>query len=313
MAAGVLLSGCASVVQLGHLMAHPYEEPVPNVSPHLEGNLQGIASDAWGDHYISFTDSISAYDSNWTLVWTNRRPFAGIGKPLAHVGDVEYFNGLIYAPVERWEDCDHYSPVLIAMYDARSGSLVNWVDITGDAHEASAVTIVAESGQVVVSSFCHDDGGSNTLWSYDLRAVTNARPGSVITEQRTIELSSPIRHIQGISWNPQAEQFLVSADMDARAGTLWLISAAGSVAGPVYTVPSSQGHELEGVDATEGNAYYAEDGYVYGIPMPGVPTEAGGADGTRPQNDELRGLPFLVRAIPRRDRMTESPAGNAPQ
>lgn len=209
-----------------------------------------------------------SYDSNWNLLWTNSSPFAGIGVTVNHIGDFEYANGLIYAPVEKFSSCSQFSPVLIVVYDATNGRLVNWVDITADAHEASAIAVVPDSAQVVVSSYCPANNGSSTFWSYDLSAVNTNAPGSVLANESTITLSAPVQYIQGISWDPLRSRFLMSADIGSPAGTLWLVDPSGTVTGPVFKVPGSVSAELEGVDATTGNAYYEENGYVYGMGMP---------------------------------------------
>jgi hypothetical protein len=242
--------------------------PVPNVSPYLNGFVQGVAIDPWGDHYISFTHSIAAYDPNWKLVWKNSQPFSDISVAVNHIGDIEYYGGYIYAPLELFKNCTTFAPVLIAVYDADTGALVNWVDITAQGHEASAAAVIPDEGQVVISSYCPAKSGASTLWNYDLESVNNRPAGSAVANQSTITLSSPISSIQGLSWYKQARQFLVSADLNAPAGTLWFVSGTGEVTGPVFTVPADQGIELEGVDATTGNAYYAENGFVYGIDMP---------------------------------------------
>lgn len=269
LACDLLLSGCGAAKAPAVVVTRtPLTVPVPNISPHLPGVVQGVAVDQWGDYYVTFTNSIAAYDSNWNLLWTNSSPFAGIGVTVNHIGDFEYANGLIYAPVEKFSSCSQFSPVLIVVYDATNGRLVNWVDITADAHEASAIAVVPDSAQVVVSSYCPANNGSSTFWSYDLSAVNTNAPGSVLANESTITLSAPVQYIQGISWDPLRSRFLMSADIGSPAGTLWLVDPSGTVTGPVFKVPGSVSAELEGVDATTGNAYYEENGYVYGMGMP---------------------------------------------
>jgi hypothetical protein len=86
-----------------------------------------------------------------------------------------------------------------------------------------------------------------------------------MTYSSTTTLSSAISEIQGISWNAAANQFAISTDMDGTAGSLWLVTPAGTVSGPIYIVPASVGTELEGVDYISGDLYFLESGYVYGV------------------------------------------------
>jgi hypothetical protein len=234
------------------------------------GASQGVAVDPAGNFYVSSTKSISAFDSNWHSLWTNASPFTGMPSTVIHIGDIEYYNGNLYAPVEGYVSCGSYAPVVLAVYSASTGNLVTWSNITTDGHEASSVTVIPKTGQVVVTSFCND-GGYNTLWSYDLNTLTTNPAGSTISYRSTISLSASIYSIQGISWNAKTGYFLVSADMENPAGTLWFVSSTGEVNGPIYTVPLSAGTELEGVDYTSGYIYYLENGYVHGI---GLPTDA---------------------------------------
>lgn len=278
LAAAWFLNGCGSrLTGFGEITRIPFVAPVPNVSPYIAGpaTIQGVAVDPYGDYYISFTNWMAAYDSHWKLVWKNSHPFSGIPLTVNHIGDIEYYNGFIYAPIEEFKSCQGYSPVLIAVYNADTGALVNWIDISADGHEASATTVVPEQGTIVVSSFCLAKGAPSTFWRYDLQSVQTSPRGSALRSESTMALSQPINYIQGISWDRTTGQFLLSAAVQSSAGTLWWVSGTGKVEGPVFNVPTNQGNELEGVDATAGNAYYAEKGYIYGIPMP-APLAPGG-------------------------------------
>ncbi len=306
----MVLGGCADITPS---TTTPLGQRDQSVSPFMGGEIQGIAIDPSGDHFVSFTHSIYAFDANWKLLWKNTQPFAGLAATVNHIGDVEYSNGLIYAPVEYFEKCGDFSSQLIVTYDAGTGRLVNWVDISGDAHEASAAAVIAKNGQVVISSYCDDNHGASTLWVYSLDGVTNGPAGSALTKQDTIALSQRIIEIQGLSWDPQTDEFLMSSDLFGHVGYLWLVSATGTVMGPAYTVPQSEGKELEGVDATQDEAYYAEQGHIYRMPMPRSPLEMDSSTGLRPRNDgEAWGLPSHANEIAGRDLITEPSAGNRP-
>ncbi len=229
------------------------------------GATEGVATDPDDNVYVSSQEVLTAYNKKWQVLWSNTNPLAGMPSAVDHLGDIEYGNGYIYAPAEAWSSCSSFTPVLLAVYDARTGQQVTWSNITADGHEASAVAVVPGSNQLVVTSFCPNQNGDTTLWNYDLNALTTNPSGSTMTYSSTTTLSSAISEIQGISWNAAANQFAVSTDMDGTAGSLWLVTPAGTVSGPIYIVPASVGTELEGVDYISGDLYFLESGYVYGV------------------------------------------------
>lgn len=248
------------------------------MSPDLFGS-QGVALDSNNHVYVSSTQQLTAYGRKWDVVWNNTSPLAGMRSGVTHLGDVDYYNGYIYGPVDAYNGCGTFLPEALADYDATTGKLVTWSDITADGHEASSVTVIPDKNELVVSSFCSTKNGFTTLWIYDLNQLTTNPPGSTMTYSGTITLSTAIQNIQGISWNAAANQFVISADVAGIAGSLWVATATGTVSGPIYVIPSATGQELEGVDYSTGTLYYLEDGYVTGIgPIPAIPafSEAAG-------------------------------------
>jgi len=196
----------------------------------------------------------------------NSNELSGLPGIVNHIGDVDFYNGKLIAPVQYFSSCANYASPVLAVYDASNGSLLSWSDISADGHEVSSVTVVSDKNQVVVSSFCGANQGDKTLWIYDLGAVLNNPPGSVLSAVGTIHLSTSLQTIQGISWNSALGQYLVSTDLGGPGGTLWYIAADGTVSGPAFVLP--QTGELEGVDFTTGNIYYLINGYVYCIGSP---------------------------------------------
>ena len=244
------------------------------------GGWQGFALDPKGFIYISSNDLLEEYDSQWNLLWRNTNVLAGLPSTVTHLGDIDYSGGYIYGPVEAYNGCTKsYSPVLLAVFDPATGNVVTWSDISADGHEASSVAIIPTQNRVVVSDFCQNDG-TTTLWSYDLNALTTNAPGSALTYTSKMVLPMRIPYIQGISWNANGNQFLVSADIDGTAGSLWFVAQDGGVTGPVYIVPTSAGTELEGVDYNTGYLTFFENGYVWGIGKPTAPAVLSLASGT---------------------------------
>jgi hypothetical protein len=227
---------------------------------------QGVAINGNQSAYVSSNNWLAAYSANWTLQWKNTNELAGLPSAVTHIGDIDYYNGKLIAPVENYTGCNVFAPVLLAVYDAATGSLVTWSDITANGHEASSVTVIAEKNQLVVSDFCSQVSGRNKLWIYDLNAVLNNPAGSVLSAIGSIQLTPPLSAIQGISWNANVGQFLVTTDISGPAGSLWYIASDGSVTGPAYVVPGTG--ELEGVDFSNGRVYYLLNGYVYSVGTP---------------------------------------------
>jgi Chitobiase/beta-hexosaminidase C-terminal domain len=282
------VSGCAGNVESG-IGVGSFSPGGPPAGPPLSGGVgtspdlgatEGVATDPDGNVYVSSQTLLSAYDSNWRLKWTNTNPIAGMPATVNHLGDIEYSGGYIYAPAESWNGCGNFAPTLLAVYSASTGRLITWSDITADGHEASAVAAVPGSDQVVVTSYCPGQGGYTTLWSYDLNALITNPPGSLLTYDNTITMSTPIPLMQGISWNANDNEFAVTADTSGPAGSIWLISAEGLVTGPVYVVPTSASLELEGVDFVSGDLYYLESQTVYGIGAVPAAPEFNTAPGT---------------------------------
>lgn len=249
------------------------------VSPQL-GATQGVALDSQGHVYVSSNRSLAAYDSQWRQIWNNSNALAGLPSAVSHLGDIDYSNGYLYGPVEAWAGCTgKYSPTVLAVYNASTGNLVTWSDISADGHEASSVAIDSADNEAVVTSFCPIDGFS-TLWSYDLNSLIANPPGNSLAYTSTTTLSTPIQYIQGISWNADAKLFVISADNSGPAGSLWFASRSGVVTGPVYIVPTAVGTELEGVDYNSGYLTFLESGNVYGIGAPAAPPVFSLAPGT---------------------------------
>jgi hypothetical protein len=267
----LVFAGCSgtvpsstSVVSGGTQVDVSPSGPIGN-SPNTAA-AQGVAINGNQSAYVSSNNWLAAYNANWTLQWKNTNELAGLPSAVTHIGDIDYYNGKLIAPVENYTGCNAFAPVLLAVYDAATGSLVTWSDITANGHEASSVTVIAEKNQLVVSDFCSQVSGRNKLWIYDLNAVLNNPAGSVLSAIGSIQLTPPLSVIQGISWNANVGQYLATADISGSAGSLWYIAPDGTVTGPAYVVPGTG--ELEGADFSTGNIYYLLNGYVYSAGTP---------------------------------------------
>ena len=239
----------------------------PTSSPNTAAG-QGVAINGNQAAYVSSTNWMAGYTPTWSQQWKNTRVFTGLPSSVDHLGDLDYYNGKLIVPAEYYYNCSRFGPAVLAVYDAANGALTTWSDISADLHEASAVTVIPEKNQLVVSSFCDAYQGFTMLWVYDLTTVLNNVPGTPLRATQTIQLSAPVQNIQGISWNSAIGQFLASTTSGGPAGSLSFIAGDGTVTGPVYVVPGTQSIEMEGADFSTGSIYYLENGYVHNLGAP---------------------------------------------
>ena len=140
MAVLLLLSGCDSasaenkteedkpVSDLAPLtiLGRP-EETNPSIRPahayrmtgvHAVNGRQGVACDGTY-YYISGSALLEKYDKDWNLISSNDDPFADFETPVNHLGDIDVYNGEIYAGAENFTDGEADS-LQIAVYDAET-------------------------------------------------------------------------------------------------------------------------------------------------------------------------------------------------
>ncbi len=117
----------------------------------VEGR-QGIATD--GDfYYVSGSTALYKYDKEGTLLLTNDSPFAHFDKPANHLGDIDVYNGEIYAGGETFVD-GRGTNIQIAIYNAETLAYERSMDWNPD------------SGQVEVSGLAVDRD-RKTVWMTD--------------------------------------------------------------------------------------------------------------------------------------------------
>jgi hypothetical protein len=216
---------------------------------------QGWATD--GTYNYTF-DTGAIYkrnnDSTWSLVTSNKSPFAGLTAGIDHLGDGEYYNGNIYLPAENYGyagTCTFQFQTL-AVYSATETELplINSRNISADGHEVSGVAVVPAEKALYVSSFC--DG--SRLWIYDW---------SNLTLIGVLPLSENIPYIQGVSYNSATNSLFIAADNASpfeQGGKIYQVSFTGTVS-PVYTITLPG--EVEGLDYTQNSLGYMIDEQVY--------------------------------------------------
>ena len=80
----------------------------------VEGR-QGIAADS-NYYYVSGSTVLYKYDKQGRLVARNGQPFEGLPLAANHIGDIDVWNGEIYAGIETFEDGKGEN-IQVAVYD----------------------------------------------------------------------------------------------------------------------------------------------------------------------------------------------------
>ena len=159
-------------------------------SVHKVDGRQGIA---WGNDmfYVSGSTSLSVYDKKWKKKAENNTPFEDFeeGTKVNHIGDIDVYNGEIYAGVECFMD-GKASDIQIAIYDAETLKLKRYYPFEPESGqtECSGITVDTDNKSVWMCSWEGEESG-RYLYRYDL--ATGAYLGKY-------HLQCPPQWIQGI-------------------------------------------------------------------------------------------------------------------
>ena len=114
------------------------------------GGRQGVACEN-GEYWISGSNVLARYDKDWKLTSTNPDPFAEFEDKPNYLGDIDVFEGEVYACAEARGD-GAASNLQIAVYDAQTLKL------------AKAYAINAQSGQKDFSGIAVDPD-TQSIWT----------------------------------------------------------------------------------------------------------------------------------------------------
>ncbi len=159
-------------------------------SSHEVDGRQGIARE--GDrYYVSGSTTLSVYDSEWNLIRTESEPFDGYKAEVNHIGDIDVYNGEIYAGVEYFMD-GVGSNIQMAVYDAETLKLNRTYMFEPDSGqmEVSGIAVDPDHNLIWMCSWI-DDESSSYLYRYDLES------GEYMGRTR---MSEPPQLIQGIAY-----------------------------------------------------------------------------------------------------------------
>lgn len=130
----------------------------------VEGR-QGVAADS-NYYYVSGSTALYKYTKQGELVASNEKPFEGLPLPANHIGDIDVWQGEIYAGIETFNDGvgEH---IQIAVYDARTlrwKRSMAWEPASGQV-EVCGLAVDRDSARVWMADWV--DG--RYLYEYDLR------------------------------------------------------------------------------------------------------------------------------------------------
>lgn len=155
------------------------------------GGRQGIAADE-NYYYVSGSTTLQKFDKDWNLLEENNDPFAEFEIKVNHLGDIDVYNGEIYAGAENFND-GAATDIQIAVYDAETLTLKRTFlfEPSSGQLECSGVAVDPDHNAVWMCSWVGEESG-RYLYRYDL--TTGEYVGKV-------HLQCPPQWLQGIAYD----------------------------------------------------------------------------------------------------------------
>ena len=102
---------------------------------------QGIATDGQY-YYVSGSKTLYKYSMDAKLLLKNEKPFINLKKPVDHIGDIDVYNGEIFAGCETFVDGRGIN-IQIAIYDSKTLKYRRTIDFNSDfgQEEVSGITV----------------------------------------------------------------------------------------------------------------------------------------------------------------------------
>ncbi len=126
---------------------------------------QGVAADK-NYYYVSGSKSLYKYSKDGVLIHSNKKPFSKLEKEANHLGDIDCFNGKIYAGAEYFYD-GKASNIQIVIYNAETlefDRYFSWEPESGQ-QEVCAVAVDPENNLVWLAA---DWINGSYLYKYNL-------------------------------------------------------------------------------------------------------------------------------------------------
>ncbi|MBR2797174.1 MAG: PQQ-like beta-propeller repeat protein [Clostridia bacterium] len=151
---------------------------------------QGIAWED-GQYWVSGSTSLSRYDGDWSLIALNESPFDDLGEGINHIGDIDVYDGELYAGVEYFAD-GSARDIRIAVYDAGTLKLKRCYDFDPSSGQTEVSGIAVDPDHRIVWMCSWADGETGRyLYKYALD------DGSYLGK---VHLQSPPQWIQGVAY-----------------------------------------------------------------------------------------------------------------
>ena len=159
-------------------------------SSHEVDGRQGIALDE-GRYYVSGSTSLSVYDADWNRIKGETEPFGSFDVEVNHIGDIDVYNGEIYAGVEYFMD-GVGSNIQMAVYDADTLKLKRTYMFEQESGqmEVSGIAVDPDHNSMWMCSWIEDES-SSYLYRYDLGSGEY---------QGKVRMNEPPQWIQGIAY-----------------------------------------------------------------------------------------------------------------
>jgi len=159
-------------------------------SSHAVDGRQGIAWEK-GKYFVSGSTTLSVYDTHWERIVTETEPFADFDAEVNHIGDIDAYNGEIYAGVEYFMDGEA-SNIQVAVYDAATLKLKRtyMFDEKSGQKEVSGIAVDPDHGCMWMCSWGEDEDAAY-LYRYDLES------GEYLGKAR---MKEPPQLIQGVAY-----------------------------------------------------------------------------------------------------------------
>lgn len=167
----------------------------PNYKYTLDGayevdGRQGIAYEN-ENYYVSGSTTLSRYNKDWEKVASTDKPFEKFETEVNHIGDIDVYNGEIYAGVEYFLDGEAKN-IQVAIYDAESFELKRTYsfDEESSQNEVSGIAVDPDTKSIWMCSWADGESG-RYLYRYDLE------DGKYLGK---FHLQAPPQWIQGIAY-----------------------------------------------------------------------------------------------------------------